>query len=77
MTITLDPTNRTASMAKATWAQVVPLAELPAWLKLYRGLWARLPDGKKPVPGKPGPWADFYEADLRAIERAVRAAQDI
>ena len=77
MTITLDATNRTAFMAGGTWSQTVPLADLLGWLKLYRNLWARLPDGKKPVPDKPGPWAVFYEADVRALEGAVRKAQEI
>lgn len=77
ITITLDAPTRTAAMAKAAWSQTVPLADLPGWLALYRRLWSRLPDGKKPVPGKPGPWAEFYEADVRALERAVRQAQEI
>ncbi|MFC3180468.1 hypothetical protein [Cypionkella sinensis] len=77
MTITLDATTRTARMEGGRWSNVVVLADLPKWLKLYRDLWSRLPDGKKPVPGKPGPWAQFYEADLHALERAVRAAQEI
>lgn len=77
MTITLDPVARTAFMAGGTWSQTVPLADLPGWLKLYRNLWSRLPDGKKLVPGKPGPWARFYEADVRALEAAVRAAQEM
>ncbi|GLS87700.1 hypothetical protein GCM10010873_26740 [Cypionkella aquatica] len=77
MTITLDATTRTASMAGGTWSQTVPLADLPNWLALYRRLWSRLPDGKKPVPGKPGPWARFYDADVRALEAAVRQAQEM
>jgi hypothetical protein len=77
MTITLDATSRTARLAKASWSNVIPLADLPKWLKLYRGLWSRLSGGKKSEPGKPGPWAEFYDADVRALERAVRAAQEI
>ena len=77
MTITVDPITRTAFMAGGTWSQTVPLADLPKWLKLYRELWSRLPGGKKPVPGKPGPWARFYDADVRALEAAIRQAQEM
>lgn len=77
MTITLDATSRTACMAGGIWSQTVPIGDLPKWLRLYRELWSRLPSGKKPVLGKPGPWARYYEADVRALEHAVRQAQEM
>lgn len=74
LTITFDRPAGTVEMRKALWWQVVPIADLPRWLRLYRGFWSRKPDAKGRAPDlkTPGPWAAFYEDDLRALEAAVK-----
>lgn len=73
LTITIDHAANTAEMRKALWTQRVAIDDLAGWLRFYRGLWAR---GSK-VKGEPGPWARFYEQDVRALEAAVREAQNV
>lgn len=73
--ITLDRAAGTAELRKGDWWQVVPITDLPKQMRFYRGLWARKPNGKAQTNDKtPGPWARFYEVDLRAIEAAIREA---
>lgn len=66
MRVSLDRAAGVAVLEKGGWRHVVPLADLPRWRDLARGLWAR--GGKK---GGPGPQAKFYEADVAALERAL------
>lgn len=75
LTVTLDRPAGTARLQKDDWGLTVPIGDLPRWSKLYRGLWARKPKGNfgKDIT-TPGPWAGFYEEDMRALERAVREA---
>jgi hypothetical protein len=72
MTVTLDRAAGTAELRLPSWSRVIPIGELRAELEFYRRLWGR---GSK-VKNGPGPWARFYEADVRALEAAVREAQD-
>lgn len=71
LTISLCRDTGTALMRKGGWSRRISIADLPAQLRFYRGLWAR---GSK-VKGAPGPWGAHYEQDLRAIEAAIREAQ--
>lgn len=75
LTITLDRDAGTAVMAKDDWRQVIPIAGLRAQLRFYRQLWSRKPKGT-PNEKTPGPWAGFYADDVRALERAVREAEN-
>ncbi|MCA2014394.1 hypothetical protein LCM17_23085 [Cereibacter sphaeroides] len=70
LTITLDRAAGAADLRKDAWSARIPITDLPAWRDLYRRLRDR---GSKPKNG-PGPWARFYEADVRAIEDAILAA---
>lgn len=72
MQVTLDRAAGTFRMALGLWSLTEPMARLPQWLAFYRRLWAR---GSK-VKGAPGPWARFYEADLAALEAALREMTD-
>lgn len=72
MTVTLDRQAGTALLQLTSWSGVIPIADLRGELEFYRRLWGR---GSK-VKNGPGPWARFYEADVRALEAAVREAQD-
>lgn len=75
LVVTIDRAGGVARMDKGAWSQVVPLADLPRWVRLYRGLWARKPNKAFGADtATPGPWAGFYEDDLRALERALREA---
>lgn len=67
LTITLDRAAGVAELRKDRWFARIPISDLPRWRDLYRRLWAR---GSKTKNG-PGPWARFYEDDLRAFERAL------
>lgn len=49
----------------------VAVEELAKWLAFYRRMWSR----GAANPGQPGPYARFYEADVRALEDAVRKVQ--
>lgn len=68
MRVDLDRQAGVARLSKGTWSQAVPIGALPAQLAFYRGLWAR---GSK-AKDAPGPWARFYEADVAALQAAVR-----
>lgn len=75
LTVTLDRAAGMADLRKGTWVARVAIPDLPRWLALYRGLWSRKP--KRPFDPRdrlPGPWADHYERDVRALEAAVREA---
>lgn len=75
LTVTLDRAAGTAVLRKGAWSQTVPLADLPIWCRLYRNLWARKPNRTFGTDTTtPGPWAAFYEQDLRALERANKEA---
>ncbi len=71
--LTVTRTGDRVHLAKARWSQTIALADLPARLQLYRCLWARKPGRpfrEKPVT--PGPWARFYEDDLRVLDAALK-----
>lgn len=72
LTITLCRETGTALMCKAGWSQRIAITDLPAKARFYQGLWAR---GSK-IKGAPGPWGAHYEEDLRAIQAAIREAQN-
>ena len=72
LTITLCRQTGTAMMSKAGWSERIAITDLPAKARFYQGLWAR---GSK-TKGAAGPWAAHYEQDLRAIQAAIREAQD-
>ncbi|MBN8294965.1 hypothetical protein JI664_23565 [Rhodobacter sp. NTK016B] len=67
LTVTLDRAAGAAELRKDSWSTRVSITDLPRWHDLYRRLWAR---GSKTTNG-PGPWARFYEADLRALDAAL------
>lgn len=70
MIITLDRAVGAAEMRKGAWSQRVPITDLPKWRALYRRLWAR---GSK-TTSDPGPWARFYDDDLRVLDLAIQNA---
>lgn len=60
-------------MAKGEWRQTVAAADLPRWIRLYRGLRDRnAPHDKAGRPTALGPFARFYAADVEALEAAQR-----
>lgn len=75
LTVTLDRDAGTAELARDDWRQVVPIGGLRAQLRFYRQLWSRKAKGT-PDEKTPGPWAGFYEESVRALERAVREAEN-
>lgn len=67
LTIMLDRAAGAAELRKDSWSTRVAIIDLQRWRDLYRRLWAR---GSRTKNG-PGPWARFYEADLRALDAAL------
>lgn len=57
LTLTLSPDRLRVIMAKRLWRQEIALADLPAWITLYRELHAR----------QNGRFARFYARDLAAL----------
>lgn len=58
-------------LAKADWRVTIAAADLPHWIDLYRRLRDR--KAKTDATGKviePGPWHDFFAADIAALEAA-------
>lgn len=72
MIITLDRAAGTAELKKTSWSTRVAIADLPRWWRFTRALWSRGAKRKD----QPGPWARFYEEDLRALERAIEEAEN-
>lgn len=75
LTVTLDRAAGKAELRKADWSMSIAIADLPVWVRRYRALWSRKPN--RPFgtdTSTPGPWAGFYEYDLRALERATKEA---
>ena len=75
LTVTLDRAAGKAELRKADWSMSIAIADLPVWVRRYRALWSRKPN--RPFgtdTSTPGPWAGFYEHDLRALERATKEA---
>lgn len=70
LTITLDRAAGVAVLAKGGWRHRLALEDLRHWRDLYSKLWGR---GAK-RPGAPGPWASFYDDDLRRLTAAVQEA---
>lgn len=62
LTVTLSADASTLTMAKGTWSHTIPTDDLPAWIKLYE----ELRDREK------GKFAQFFEADVAALEQAQR-----
>ncbi len=62
MTVSVSAEAGTFTMSRGTWSASAPLACLPGWITLYRGLGDR----------GGGRWRPFYEADLAALEAAQR-----
>lgn len=73
LTVQIDRASGAAILRKAYWLRRVALADLPAQLTFYRALWSRGARG----PNRPGPWAHFYDDDIRALEAAIREAGDV
>lgn len=71
LTITLDRAAGTARLEKLRWSMVVTLEDLPRW----RAFYARLRDrpGGKTVTGDR---ARFYEADVAALDAAIRETNE-
>lgn len=67
---TLSADGATVTHRNGEWSSTFPVADLPARLALYRGLWSR---GAK--AGQPGPYAASYEGDIAALERVERMAR--
>lgn len=67
---TLSADGKAVTHSKGSWSETFPISALPDRLTLYRGLWHR--GGKK---GEPGPYARFYEADIKALERVEKMAK--
>lgn len=70
LTVTIERATGSAVLRKATWSRRLALADLPRQLAFYRGLWSRR--GRK--PNEAGPWARFYDDDIRVLEAAIREA---
>lgn len=72
--VEIDRAAGRARMCKGDWQQSVPGEDLVKWLRLYRALWSRKPSSKGTTANdkNPGPWAGFYEDDVRALECAVK-----
>lgn len=73
LTVTLDRATGTADLRKDGWSQRVAIADLGRWRALYRGLWSR--GAKKPT--EPGPFARFYDDDIRVLDAAIREASHV
>lgn len=67
LSVTIDRAAGMADLRKGRWSVRVPIAALPGYRALYRRLWAR---GSK-IADRPGPWARFYQEDLRALDAAL------
>jgi len=59
---------RTVTLASGEWSATIPAADLPKWIRLYRGLAAR----PHPRTAEPAAFAAHYQPALRAMERAQR-----
>lgn len=68
MKATLSADGKSLRMSRGQWSMTIPVEEVPKWLDFYRGLWGR---GAK-APGQPGPWAVFYEENVKALEFVTR-----
>lgn len=75
--VTLDRALGVARLEKRHWALEVPVTDLRRWAALYRRLWSRPAKSKGSAQDltRPGPWAEHYENDMRALERAAREAE--
>jgi hypothetical protein len=71
LTITIDRAAGTVRLAKGRWSMVVPLDDLPRWRAFYATLRDR--PGRKTVTG---PRARLYEADVRALDAAIRETNE-
>lgn len=61
-------------LRKGNWKRVIPATRFDTFVTLYQTLHDRQPSGAKVVKG-PGPWAQFYAADLavlRGVQRRLR-----
>lgn len=68
MIATLSADRATVTMKGRQWSMTIPAADLPKWLRFYRGMWERGGKGK----GQPGPYARFYEPSVKALERVAK-----
>lgn len=70
-TATAAPDGLSFTMARGAWRRRAPVADLPAWLRLYQTLHDR--GAQAPAKGKaptgPGPWATYYAQPITALRR--------
>lgn len=70
MKATLSPDGKFVTLDGNVWGERFLIEELPARIKLYRGLVQR--GGKN---GAPGPWADYYQPTLEGLLQVQREAR--
>ncbi len=68
MKVALSADGKHLHLSSGGWAQTITVEQLPAQIALYRGL----RDRRATQPGRPGPYARFYDADVKALEFAQR-----